>query len=61
MKPKAMRAVRAQAPRQSVAGRRRRAPILDATMEPAPGPLPEVVFDRVTGPYRAPRGRGEAS
>jgi hypothetical protein len=23
----------------------------DATMEPDPGPAPEAVFDRVTGPY----------
>jgi hypothetical protein len=29
----------------------------DATIEPDPGPPPEVVFDRVTGPYR----RGHAS
>jgi hypothetical protein len=24
----------------------------DATREPDPGPAPEAVFDRVTGPYR---------
>lgn len=28
--------------------------LTDATMEPDPGPPPEVVFDRITGPF----GRG---
>jgi hypothetical protein len=37
-----------QAPRY-VRGRRAGAP--DATIEPDPGPPPEAVFDRVTGPY----------
>ncbi len=38
----------AQAPRQA---RRREFDISDATMEPDPGPPPEAVFDRLTGPY----------
>jgi hypothetical protein len=25
--------------------------VVDATSEPDPGPAPEAVFDRVTGPY----------
>jgi hypothetical protein len=39
---------RTQAPRHVRAGRLA-AP--DATTEPDPGPPPEAVFDRVTGPY----------
>jgi hypothetical protein len=31
---------------------RRRVAVPDATAEPDPGPPPEAVFDRVTGPYR---------
>lgn len=51
MKLRALRAPRTQAPRNL---RRRRAPCApDATMEPDPGPGPEEVFDRVTGPYGA--------
>lgn len=42
----------AQAPRQaSRQTRRREFDISDATMEPDPGPPPEAVFDRITGPY----------
>jgi hypothetical protein len=38
---------------------RRRAPLAsDATIEPAPGPGPEAVFDRVTGPYASGARRG---
>ena len=52
MKMKVLRALRTQAPRQ--VRRRGRAPAMaDATMEPEPGPSPEEVFDRVTGPYGA--------
>lgn len=29
--------------------------ISDITMEPEPGPAPEVVFDRLTGPWGASR------
>jgi hypothetical protein len=32
-------------------GRARRCVAPDATTEPDPGPPPEAVFDRVTGPY----------
>ena len=52
MRMKTLRALRTQAP---LALRRRRAPVSDATTEPAPGPEPEAVFDRVTGPYAARR------
>jgi len=34
--------------------RRRRPRAIDATTEPEPGPPPEAVFDRITGPYRGP-------
>jgi hypothetical protein len=30
--------------------------LTDATMEPDPGPPPEVVFDRITGPFGNRRG-----
>ena len=49
---KALRALRTHAPRHL---RRRRALATDATTEPEPGPGPEAVFDRVTGPYGARR------
>ena len=39
---------RTQAPRHA---RRREFDVSDATMEPDPGPPPEAVFDRITGPY----------
>lgn len=32
-----------------------RAGIIDATTEPDPGPPPEVIFDRATGPFSKPR------
>lgn len=47
---KTLRRLRAQAPR-SPRRRREGAAAADATLEPDPGPGPEVVFDRVTGPY----------
>ena len=48
MKMRTLRRIRAMAPRQL---RRRDFDLSDATMEPDPGPPPEAVFDRVTGPY----------
>lgn len=36
---------------QRTAAPRRRLAVSDATTEPDPGPPPEAVFDRVTGPY----------
>ena len=56
MKMKVLRALRTQAPRYL---RRRRALATDATTEPEPGPGPEEVFDRVTGPYGARRAYDE--
>lgn len=50
------RALRTNAPRTL---RRRRTLATDATIEPAPGPGPEEVFDRVTGPYGARGAFGE--
>jgi hypothetical protein len=41
-------------PRRAAGGRRRaiavRQGVADVTCEPEPGPVPEAVFDRVTGP-----------
>jgi len=48
MKMRTLRRLRAQAPRRV---RRRDFDISDATMEPDPGPPPEAVFDRLTGPW----------
>lgn len=48
MKMRTLRRIRALAPRQL---RRRDFDLSDATMEPDPGPAPEAVFDRVTGPF----------
>jgi hypothetical protein len=48
MKMRTLRRIRTLAPRQV---RRRDFDLSDATMEPDPGPPPEAVFDRVTGPY----------
>jgi len=48
MKMRTLRRLRAHAPRRA---RRRDFDISDATMEPDPGPPPEAVFDRVTGPW----------
>lgn len=48
MKMRTLRRLRAMAPRHV---RRRDFDLSDATMEPDPGPPPEAVFDRVTGPY----------
>jgi len=46
MRPPARRRVR------SALHRRARCGAVDATCEPHPGPAPEAVFDRVTGPYQ---------
>jgi hypothetical protein len=43
-----LRRLRTQAPRRT---RRRDFDVSDATMEPDPGPPPEAVFDRLTGPW----------
>lgn len=48
MKMRTLRKIRALAPRTL---RRRDFDLSDATTEPDPGPPPEAVFDRVTGPY----------
>lgn len=48
MKMRTLRKIRALAPRHL---RRRDFDLSDATMEADPGPPPEAVFDRVTGPY----------
>jgi hypothetical protein len=43
-----LRKLKAMAPRHA---RRFDFDVTDATMEPDPGPAPEVVFDRMTGPW----------
>ena len=48
MKMRTVRKLRALAPRHA---RRFEFDVTDATMEPDPGPAPEAVFDRVTGPW----------
>ncbi|MEO7096647.1 MAG: hypothetical protein ABI175_25540 [Polyangiales bacterium] len=53
MKMRTLRRIRALAPRHL---RRRDLDLSDATMEADPGPPPEAVFDRVTGPYDHRRG-----
>ena len=54
---KTLRTLRTQAPRYL---RRPRAGTLpDATMEPDPGPGPEAVFDRATGPFGLRRAYDE--
>ena len=55
MKMRTLRRIRAMAPRTL---RRRDFDLSDATMEPDPGPAPEAVFDRVTGPYDRRRALG---
>jgi hypothetical protein len=49
MKMRTLRKLRTLAPRQST--RRLDFDVTDATMEPDPGPAPEAIFDRVTGPW----------
>ena len=53
MKMRTLRKIRALAPRQL---RRRDFDLSDATVEADPGPPPEAVFDRLTGPYDHRRG-----
>ena len=48
MKMRTLRRLRTTAPRHV---RRREFDLSDATMEPDPGPAPEAVFDRLTGPF----------
>jgi hypothetical protein len=48
MKMRTLRKLRAMAP---LSARRRDFELSDATMEADPGPPPEAVFDRVTGPW----------
>jgi hypothetical protein len=49
MKMRTLRKLKALAPRQ-VRGRRD-FDLTDATLEPDPGPPPEAIFDRITGPF----------
>jgi hypothetical protein len=51
MKMRTLRRLRALAPRDISRRRRFEFDVTDATMEPDPGPAPEVVFDRITGPW----------
>ncbi|MGE0870458.1 MAG: hypothetical protein AB7P03_17980 [Kofleriaceae bacterium] len=53
MKMRTARRLRSMAPR---AVRRGDFDLSDATMEPDPGPPPEAVFDRLTGPFGRRRG-----
>lgn len=50
MKMRTLRKLRTIAPRH-VSRRRFEFDITDATMEADPGPAPEAVFDRMTGPF----------
>ncbi len=49
MKMRTQRKLRTVAPRAS--SHRMDFDVTDATIEPDPGPAPEAVFDRVTGPW----------
>ena len=53
MKMRTLRKIRALAPRML---RRRDFDLSDATVEADPGPAPEAVFDRLTGPFDHRRG-----
>jgi hypothetical protein len=50
MKMRTLRKLRTLAPRQ-LKRRRFDFDVTDATMEPDPGPAPEAIFDRMTGPF----------
>ncbi len=52
MKFRTLRRIAKQVPRQL---RRRDFDLTDATMEAEPGPPPEAVFDRLTGPWGSRR------
>ena len=49
-----LRKLRTMAPRK--VSRRMDFDVTDATMEPDPGPPPEAIFDRLTGPFDRRRG-----
>ena len=49
MKMRTLRKLRTLAPRNT--SRRFDFDVTDATMEADPGPAPEVIFDRITGPF----------
>lgn len=49
MKMRTLRKLRTLAPRRVRGGRE--FDLTDASMEPDPGPPPEAVFDRLTGPF----------
>jgi hypothetical protein len=51
MKMRTLRRLRTLAHRDSPRRRRFDFDVTDATIEPDPGPPPEAVFDRVTGPW----------
>jgi hypothetical protein len=48
--------MRAQRRIERIRGRRRHRCVADVTIDPDPGPRPEAVFDRITGPYGEPYG-----
>jgi hypothetical protein len=50
MKMRTLRKLRTLAPRQ-LKRSRFDFDVTDATMEPDPGPAPEAIFDRMTGPF----------
>jgi hypothetical protein len=52
MKMRTLRKLKLLAPRRA---RRLEFDFTDASMEPDPGPPPEAVFDRLTGPYGSRR------
>jgi hypothetical protein len=56
MKMRTLRKLRTMAPRH--VRRRSEFDVTDVTMEADPGPPPEAVFDRITGPYGARRSFG---
>jgi len=53
MKMRTLRKLKTLAPRKT---RRFDFDVTDASLEPDPGPPPEAVFDRVTGPWNQRRG-----
>jgi len=55
MKMRTLRKLKTLAPRSRKA-RRFDFDVTDASLEPDPGPPPEAVFDRVTGPWNQRRG-----
>lgn len=55
MKMRTLRKLRTLAPRHATR-RRFDFDVTDATVEPDPGPAPEAIFDRLTGPFDRRRG-----